>query len=74
MTPQDVRTARLALGLSQPQFAAVLGYGSASRISALEGGRENPGPAVTRLIRAYLDGYRPHDWPLPRVEISPQTV
>lgn len=63
MTPQEISEARQALGLSQSDMAAMTGYGAAARWSELERGKRAPGGAVIRLIRAYLDGYRPPDWP-----------
>lgn len=63
MTPAEIRTARQSLGLTQAQFALLLGYGAKSRIAELENGARAPSGAVVRLIRAYLDGYRPADWP-----------
>lgn len=63
MTPTELRTARKSLSLTQGQLAAVLGYGSQSRVAELEAGTFAPGPAVVRLIAAYIAGYRPPDWP-----------
>ena len=63
MTPAEFRQARQTLGLDQTQAAALLGYSSQARISEVERGIRNPGESVTRLLRAYLDGYRPNDWP-----------
>jgi transcriptional regulator with XRE-family HTH domain len=65
MGPEDVLRARLKLGLTQAQLAPLLGYGDAARVSELERGIRAPGAAVARLLRAYLEGYRPPDWPLP---------
>lgn len=59
----DVATAREKLGLTQFQLAAVMGYGSAVRISEIERGKRSLGAAAERLLTAYLDGYRPSDWP-----------
>ena len=64
MTPAEIKAAREALGLTQAQIAPLLGYGSQSRIAEIEGGKKRAGPAVIRLLRAYLDGYRPSDWPM----------
>ena len=64
MTPAEFATYRKALGLSQSQAAAVLGYGAATRISEIETGARSPSDSVVRLLRAYLDGYRPRDWPV----------
>lgn len=63
MTPAEIREARQTLGLTQPQIAPLLGYGSKSRVAELESGARNPSDTVIRLLRAYLDGYRPKDWP-----------
>ena len=62
MTPADFAAARKRLGLTQAQLAAVMGYGNKARISEIERGERLP-PLAKRLLRAYLDGYRPDDWP-----------
>jgi DNA-binding transcriptional regulator YiaG len=61
--PAEIRRCREALGLSQREFARVLGYAHYNRVSALENGKETVSPAVARLIDAYMSGYRPDDWP-----------
>ncbi|MFV0384410.1 helix-turn-helix domain-containing protein [Paracoccus sp. (in: a-proteobacteria)] len=63
MAPDEIRAARLAFGLTQIQMAILLGYGAPARIAEIEAGRRNPSESVLRLMRAYLDGYRPADWP-----------
>lgn len=63
MTPAEFREARHSLGLDQAQMAAMLGYGAGSRVSEVEGGKRRPAESVVRLLRAYLGGYRPPDWP-----------
>jgi len=63
MTPAEFKQARQSLGLTQTQAAPLLGYGNATRISEIENGQRNAGAAVVQLLRAYLDGYRPPDWP-----------
>jgi transcriptional regulator with XRE-family HTH domain len=63
LTPTQFREARRKLGLTQTQAACLLGYGNRVRISEIENGHEKPGAAVVRLLRAYLAGYRPEDWP-----------
>ena len=63
MTPAEFREARQTLGLDQSQEADVLGYGAQARISEIERGARAPSASVLRLLRAYLDGYRPADWP-----------
>lgn len=62
--PIDITTARRSLGLTQSQLAPLLGYGDKTRISELERGTREPGAAVVLLLAAYLDGYRPADWPV----------
>jgi transcriptional regulator with XRE-family HTH domain len=64
MTPISIRETRKSLGLTQTQFADVIGYNDKTAVSALEAGSRNPSATVVRLIRAYLDGYRPDDWPV----------
>ena len=62
MTPDEILAARKALGLSQALLARVMRVRQAT-VSAWENGVHQPeGPALA-LIRAYLDGYRPADWP-----------
>lgn len=62
MTPEQFREARQRLGLTQTALAAVMGYGASSRISAIEAHETVPAQAA-RLMQAYIDGYRPADWP-----------
>jgi transcriptional regulator with XRE-family HTH domain len=64
MTPQEIREARLRLGLTQAQLAPLLGYSDVARVSELERGVRQPNGAVLCLLRAYLDGYRPENWPV----------
>lgn len=63
MIPADIRSARKALGLTQSEMAQMLGYANQVRVFEIEAGMKTPGGAVIRLMRAYLDGYRPPDWP-----------
>ena len=63
MSPCEIRAARRSLGLTQAQLAAMLGYARSDRVSEIERGIEQPSAAVRRLLQAYLDGYRPVDWP-----------
>ena len=73
MTPAEFRAARHALGLTQDRLGWILGYGhgAQSRISDIERGRAPVTPCVERLLRAYLAGYRPSDWPAPRRRDAP---
>lgn len=62
-----MRGARLSLGLTQEQMAAMLGYVGAHRRQMqhdLETGRREIRDPQRRLVNAYLDGYRPADWPI----------
>lgn len=67
MTAEDLKRARRKLGLSVNQLADVLGVTSLhvrrmetdpSRSSSRE-----IQPATANLIKAYLEGYRPKNWP-----------
>jgi len=66
MTPADLKKARHSFGLSLSQMALMLGYEGtdAQRMARhLEEGTRAIRPAQARLVRAYIDGYRPDDWP-----------
>lgn len=66
MTPKNIRQARKALGLTQHQMAAMLGYQGENRkvmMYDLESGRRPVREPQRRLAEAYLEGYRPKDWP-----------
>lgn len=64
MTPAEIIAARKELGLTQAGLARMLGYSSRTGAYKIETGLVKPSAAVVRLLRAYLDGYRPEDWPL----------
>ena len=64
---RDILAARRALGLTKAQLGALMDT-DAQNIGRMEldGGAKSyraPAPRMLRLIRAYLDGYRPRDWP-----------
>ena len=63
----EIKAARKALGLSLSQFAAVLDTDpTTTRRLEMDPHRSTarqPAPRMVRLVRAYLDGYRPADWP-----------
>ncbi len=66
MTPAQIKEARITLGLTQSQLGAMLDTdGQTIRRMEMDGTSTARLPAVrmVRLIRAYLDGYRPDDWP-----------
>jgi transcriptional regulator with XRE-family HTH domain len=59
MTPAEFRAARKALGWTQEQAAAALGYAGHRAISALEQGERQVSATLALLVRAYQDGWRP---------------
>lgn len=67
MTHTDIKTARNALGLSLSQMAVMLDTDETSmRRMEMDPSRSTarkPAPRMIRLLVAYLDGYRPADWP-----------
>lgn len=69
MTPTQLREARRDLGLSVRQLAAMLSVDpDLVRRMEIQIGDEGHRPirgVIQRLVLAYLDGYRPPDWPEP---------
>jgi DNA-binding transcriptional regulator YiaG len=67
MNHTEVRAARLSLGLEPDQLAKMLDVGTqtVTRMESTPDRSKHRKPAVRmiRLIRAYLDGHRPADWP-----------
>lgn len=63
MKPEEIREARKKLGLTQTEFAKVLGLQTNSTISLMESGRSQITPTAVLLIEAYLSGYRNSTWP-----------
>lgn len=64
MTPAEIREARLALGLTLSQLASLLGYEAERQTGyKIESGIRPLRAPQERLLRAYLSGYRPDDWP-----------
>jgi DNA-binding transcriptional regulator YiaG len=63
MNPADFRAAREAWGLHQRELAPLLGLGHSSRVGDIETGKAPLSKQVRRLMQAYIDGYRPSDWP-----------
>ncbi len=67
MTNRELYRARVTLGLSRVQMAAMLDT-DPTTVKKWETAETNvsyrPPPArVIRLMQAYLDGWRPDDWP-----------
>ena len=66
MTPAEFQQARQSLGLPAPDLARLLGISPPRGVQTFSDwvtGKRNIDPARARLLRAYLDGYRPEDWP-----------
>ena len=67
MTPKQFKEARHKLGLSVSEMAKALGVGEVQvrRMQVAVGMESHRAvmPTTEKLIRAYLDGYRPADWP-----------
>jgi len=68
MTPTEIQQARQSLGLSRAQLAAMLDLKSAQDVQRMEmpdtaATHRAPPVRAVRLLRAYLAGYRPDDWP-----------
>ena len=71
MTPADIRALRDALGMTQGEFADIMGINGPAYVSAWEAGTRTPsGPAV-KLMQAYRAGYRP-DGPWQPIETAPR--
>jgi transcriptional regulator with XRE-family HTH domain len=67
MTPKQFRAARKKLGLSRKQLASLVG-GAYDNIARFERDRQNPSsrvpsPKTVELMKAFLEGYRPENWP-----------
>jgi DNA-binding transcriptional regulator YiaG len=70
MTPTEIKEARHKLGLTASQLAVLLDT-DAQTVRRMEQRPDastfrTPAPRMVRLIRAYLTGYRPDDWPSPK--------
>lgn len=66
MNPADLKSARHKLGLTLSEMAPMLGYTGehgAQQVRRMETGEREIRDAQRRLVQAYLDGYRPADWP-----------
>ena len=63
MTPEDIRRARNALGLTQAEMAQALGFETtnnpAARVSELERGASEISASRALLLEAYLGGFEP---------------
>jgi hypothetical protein len=67
MTPEQFQKARHRLGLTLEQMGRMLGYQGEhvrQQVHDLETGRRDIREPQRRLMQAYLEGYRPKDWPV----------
>jgi len=67
MTPEEIQDARHELGLSVKEMAVMLDTDKQTvRRLEMDPRAETarqPAPRMVRLIKAYIAGYRPDDWP-----------
>lgn len=67
MTSAEIKAVRQWLGLTVSQLAVLLDTDPQTirRMEQSETANtfRKPAPRMVRLLRAYLDGYRPADWP-----------
>ena len=67
MDYKDIKLARQALGLSLSEFAEMLDTDPTTtrrlEMDPRHSTARQPAPRMVRLVTAYLDGYRPADWP-----------
>jgi len=67
MTPEEIQDARHELGLSVKEMADMLDTDKQTvRRLEMDPRAETarqPAPRMVRLIKAYIAGYRPDDWP-----------
>lgn len=67
MTTEQFQKARHRLGLTLEQMGRMLGYQGEhirQQVHDLETGRRDIREPQRRLMEAYLEGYRPKDWPV----------
>jgi len=62
MSGPELRRIRKGLGLTQTQFARLLGYTHFSRISQMETGKENVPKVTERLARMFQMNGVPDEW------------
>lgn len=63
MTPAEFKEARQSLGLGQMQMAQMLGFSRKASVGDMERAVKPITDQTARLMRAYIAGYRPADWP-----------
>lgn len=62
MTGEELRAARITIGLTQTQLGELLGYGR-MHVQQMESGRKAIIKPVAIVIEALLDEWRPADFP-----------
>ncbi len=62
MTPAELKAARAKLGLTQAQLASVMDLDPPT-VSRIERGVRSPPVRYVRLLQAYMNHYKPPDWP-----------
>jgi ribosome-binding protein aMBF1 (putative translation factor) len=70
LTSHEIKEARQKLGLTQSELGQMLDTDQ-STIRRMEmtpdkSSFRTPAPRMIRLLDAYLNGYRPRDWPNPK--------
>lgn len=68
MTPEQIKGARHDLGLTTAQLGQMLDIKDErtmrKHMQPVESAQhKQPSPRMVRLLKAYLAGYRPDDWP-----------
>lgn len=67
MTPAELKSARRAIGLTQAELGRMLDTAPQTvrrmEMAPTTQTHRAPAPRMVRLIRAYLAGWRPDDWP-----------
>lgn len=69
MTPEEIKQARFDLGLTTAQLGQMLDIATPRAMRAYmapeTSSTHKPAPVrMARLLRAYMAGYRPDDWPI----------
>ena len=68
MIPAQFKEARKSMGLTQAQLAVMLDTDAQSvrriEMEPTASTSRYPAPRMVRLMLAYVDGYRPSDWPI----------
>lgn len=67
MSAEEFKSARLNLGFTQHTWGLLIGYNDRkylrNHINQIESGVKPVRKVQALLIKAYINGYRPNDWP-----------